>query len=325
MSSENLSEGFQGLAKGESILTLLESARRFAAFNRAILIRGERGTGKELLARYIHHHSPRRDKPFITINCAAFQKELLSAELYGHERGAFTGADSRRIGRLEQAHGGTLFLDEIGNMPVEFQENILRVIEYQEFERVGGRDKITVDVRFISATNAPLEDMSAEQNFRADLLDRISFASLTMPPLRQRRDEIPALIAFMVQKLQVEIPDLPQKKFQRDSIDQLVDYHWPGNLREFKNVIERLYLGPSGQLISPADLPPEIQGVNEELEVGSFHDRVEGYKRQLILETLVKNDWKQTLSATSLDMSFDSFRHHYRKFKMDDEKKRRRN
>ena len=323
MSSSDPQGDFDGLARGKEILAVLEEAQRYAAVNRPLLIRGERGTGKELLARYIHQHSPRSQQPFISINCAAFNAELLSSELYGHEKGSFTGASAQKKGRLEQADGGTLFLDEIGNMPVHFQENILRVIEYQEFERVGGHDKIHVDVRVISATNASLEDMVLENRFRADLLDRISFAELTMPPLRLRRDEIPHLIAWMVQRLQEEIPGLPQKKFQRESVEQLVDYYWPGNIREFKNVIERLYLGPSSHIITPADLPPEIRGNENVLRIGSFHDQIESFKKELIRNALLENHWNQKRTAHALDMSFDSFRHHYRKFNLDEEKKKR--
>jgi transcriptional regulator with GAF, ATPase, and Fis domain len=168
-------------------------ADRLASVARPVLIRGERGTGKELLARRIHEAGSRADKPFITINCGAFGGDLLRSELFGHEKGSFTGANELRRGKLEQADGGTLFLDEVGNMSMEFQEKILRVVEYQEFERTGGTTAIKVDVRIVAATNADLELEIGEGNFRADLYDRLSFATLTPPPLRKRRSDIPLL------------------------------------------------------------------------------------------------------------------------------------
>jgi len=163
---------FPGVARSDTFLRVIEQARSFAAVPRPVLIRGERGTGKELLARYVHSVSPRADEPFVAVNCAAFAGQLLNSEIFGHEEGAFTGASKRHLGRLEQADGGTLFMDEIGNMSMAFQERILRVAEYQEFRRVGGTDPIRVDVRLVSATNSDLEDLMADGLFRKDLYDR---------------------------------------------------------------------------------------------------------------------------------------------------------
>jgi psp operon transcriptional activator len=317
-----LTDGFEGLAIGKKILKTLDSAKKYAKVNRSILIRGERGTGKELMARYIHHHSPRKEQPFIAINCAAFTMELLSSEIYGHEEGAFTGANQKRIGRLEQANKGTLFMDEIGNMPVAFQENILRVLEYKSFERIGGNQNIKVDVRFISATNANLEQMIDEGEFRADLFDRLAFAQLEIPPLRQRRDEIPQLLMHCVKQLQIEMPGLPQKRFSRDCVEALIDYHWPGNIRQFKNTIERLYLGSTPELIEADGLPIEMKSTQSDIQFTnqSFTTQVEYFQKELLIHSLKQNYWKQTKAADGLEMSIDSFRHFYKKFKLDKEK-----
>ena len=317
-----LTGGFEGLALGNKILKTLDTAKKYAKVNRAILIRGERGTGKELLARYIHTHSNRTDQAFVAINCAAFTMELLNSEIYGHEEGAFTGANQRRIGRLEQADKGTLFLDEIGNMPIPFQENILRVIEYKSFERLGGTKNIKVDVRFISATNGNLEEMIEQGDFRADLFDRLAFAQIEIPPLRQRRDEIPELLMYCVQQLQKEMPGLPVKRFSRDCVEALIDYHWPGNIRQFKNTIERLYLGSAPELIESVDLPSEMKSLQSERHFTnqSFSTQVEEFQKELIVHSLKQNHWKQTKSASHLDMSIDSFRHFYKKFKLDKDK-----
>jgi DNA-binding NtrC family response regulator len=317
-----VAEGFDGLAIGKKITKTLEAAKEYSKVNRSILIRGERGTGKELLARFIHNNSNRSEQPFIAINCAAFTMELLNSEIYGHEQGAFTGANQKRIGRLEQADKGTLFLDEIGNMPIAFQENILRVLEYKSFERIGGNKNIKVDVRFISATNANLEEMIDKGKFRADLFDRLAFAQIEIPPLRQRRDEIPELLMFIVQQLQTEMPGLPTKRFSRDCVEALIDYHWPGNIRQFKNTIERLYLGPTPEIIEAQDLPSEMKS-HESSQIftdASFTQQVESFQRELLIHSLKKYNWKQTKAAENLDMSIDSFRHFYKKFKLDKEK-----
>ncbi len=314
--------GFEGLALGNKILKTLDAAKKYARVNRSILIRGERGTGKELLARFIHTNSTRSKQAFIAINCAAFTMELLNSEIYGHEEGAFTGANQQRIGRLEQADKGTLFLDEIGNMPISFQENILRVIEYKSFERLGGTKNINVDVRFISATNANLEQLIEQEKFRPDLFDRLAFAQIEIPPLRQRRDEIPELLMHCVQQLQNEMPGLPAKRFSRDCVEALIDYHWPGNIRQFKNTIERLYLGSTPEIIEPSELPSEMKSIQSERHFTnqSFSTQVEEFQKELILHSLKQNHWKQTKSASHLDMSIDSFRHFYKKFKLEKEK-----
>lgn len=310
---------FEGIAKTPSMLQLLEQAQLYAPINRPILIRGERGTGKELIAKFIHDHSDRHDKPFISINCAAVTEQLLTSEIYGHEKGAFTGADQSRIGKLEQANGGTLFFDEIGNMSLSFQQKIIRVVEYQEFEKVRGTEKIKVDVRILSATNADLEEMMDEKLFMRDLYDRLTFAEIRIPPLRERREDIPSMIVQFVQNLHEEIPNLLSKKFKKEVVTCLMDYHWPGNIRELKNFVERIYLGPADQDITLADLPNEMGGEKKTEEInpfsGTFHEQVELFKEHLIREALVKTNGKQKVACSLLGMSYDQFRHYYKKFK----------
>jgi DNA-binding NtrC family response regulator len=291
---------------------VLDQAAQFASIPRPILIRGERGTGKELMARYIHQHSNRADKPFVTINCAAFNDELLNAEIYGHEKGAFTGATETRIGKLEQADTGTLFMDEIGNMSPAFQDRILRVIEYQEFERVRGTRTIRVDVRVISATNANLEELMAENLFRRDLYDRLTFAVLNLPALRNRRDDIPHLVVHFVRDLHEEIPNLMQKSFERETIEAMMDYHWPGNIRQLRNVVERVYVYGMNERILPGDLPAEFATAAPSGD--SFHEQVEAFKRQLIEHALTQNGGNGRAAAEALQMSYDQFRHFYRKY-----------
>ena len=305
-------EKFQGIAHSAAMKRVCDQAAQFARIPRPILIRGERGTGKELFAHFIHQMSDRNDKPFISMNCAAFNDELINAEMYGHEKGAFTGAHTRKIGRLEQADNGTLFMDEIGNMSLNFQEKILRVIEYQEFERLSGNEKIKVDVRLISATNANLEELMEDNLFRRDLFDRLTFAEIHLPPLRQRRDDIPHLIVHFVKQLHSEIPNIMSKTFERETVEALMDYYWPGNVRELKNVVERVYLYGHDTVLTVDCLPAEITGMPSSGR--SFHDQVEAFKKKLILNSLVEADNNQRLAADKLKMTYDQFRHFYRKY-----------
>lgn len=303
---------YAGVAHSTVMHNILETARNCAELPRPVLIRGERGTGKELLARYIHDCSPRKNGIFQAVNCAAFNDELLNAEIFGYEKGAFTGANEARRGRLEHCDGGTLFLDEVGSMSPAFQDRILRVLEYQKFERMGGSQLREVDVRIISATNAPLEEMMADKLFRADLYDRLTFVELNLPPLRQHREDVPHLIVRFVQELQLEIPNLPQKTFQRETVEAMMDYYWPGNIRELKNMVERLYVFSDTEVIRPGDLPEAITG---RIDTGkSFSERVEKFKKRLILETLEECGGNQRAAARQLQMSYDQFRHYYRKY-----------
>jgi len=236
---ELCSTEFEGIVGASPALrAVLHQLRVVAPTDATVLIEGETGTGKELIARAIHNQSNRRDRPFVKVNCAAIPTELLESELFGHERGSFTGAVAQRIGRFEAANGGTLFLDEIGDMPVQLQAKLLRAVQEQEIERVGGTRTIQVDVRIVAATNQDLKKMVDENRFRADLYYRLAVFPLNLPSLRERREDIPLLARHFVQKhsrrMGRNIESIPM-----DVMERLTSYDWPGNIRELQNVIER--------------------------------------------------------------------------------------
>jgi DNA-binding NtrC family response regulator len=304
---------FPGIASSPAMQQLLQQLERLARLPRPVLIRGERGTGKEMVARHVHDLSPRSSKPFVAINCAAFNDELVAAEIYGHEKGAFTGADRRYSGKLEQADGGTLFLDEVGNMSSAFQERILRVVEYQQFQRLKGSDTLRVDVRLVSATNADLESLIKEGSFRADLLDRLAFATLELPPLRKRREEIPQLVEYFVKTLKEEIPNLEAARFGPTAMKRLQEYHWPGNIRELRNVVERCCCYSLDEVITVEDLPSEIAGSRMPMESG-YEEQVTEFKRQLLVRALEESGGNQKEAAKRLMLSYDQFRHQVRTY-----------
>ncbi len=303
-----------GVGKCQAFLEVLEKARTFSKIPRPILIRGERGTGKELLARFIHHESGRKGKPHVIVNCAAFHDDLFLAAIFGHEKGAFTGATEARPGKLELADQGSLFLDEVANMSCVAQERLLRVIEYQKFERLGGTKSIEVDIRIIAATNAHLEEIMEQGEFLRDLYDRLCFAELTIPPLRKRREDIPYLIQHFVAQLHREIPDLEMKTFTPAAIKDLQAFHWPGNIRELKNIVERLYVSDEDEVIHASELPLQITTV-EPLR-GSFHEKVVAYEKSLLLNALKDTLGNQRAAAELLGMTYDQFRHYYKKYNL---------
>jgi psp operon transcriptional activator len=235
---DNPSHMPEGLGTSEAFMAFQERLSRAARVNRSVLLIGERGTGKELAASRLHYLSTRWRQPLITLNCAALAPTLIAPELFGYEAGAFTGAEQRRLGRFEAAHQSTLFLDEIGNIPMEAQEKILRVIEYGTFERVGSTESITVDVRIIAATNANLPALAAEGRFKLDLLDRLSFEVLFLPPLRERQGDIQLLTNHFAAQMAHELGRTAIPEFSDDAIDSLESYPWPGNIRELKNAVE---------------------------------------------------------------------------------------
>ena len=227
------------IGESPAFLEVLEAASEVAPLDRPALVIGERGTGKELIASRIHFLSRRWDEPFIQLNCAALNESLLESELFGHEAGAFTGAKAQRKGRFELAHNGTLFLDELSNTSMSVQEKILRVIEYGEFERVGGQNPVRVDVRIVAATNEDLPSLVDEGRFRADLLDRLAFDVITLPPLRARDTDILDLAEHFARRMTSELGREIFSGFADGAVEQLMNYRWPGNVRELKNVIER--------------------------------------------------------------------------------------
>ena len=288
---------------------VLNIVKKVAKSNTTVLIRGETGTGKELIAGALHHNSLRSGRNFVKVNCAALQENLLESELFGHEKGAFTSADKQRIGRFEQADGGTLFLDEIGDMSANTQAKILRVLQEHEFERLGGTRTIRVDVRLVAATNRNLALMVANGHFREDLFYRLNVVAIDMPPLRERKDDIPALGEFFIRKFAGEL----KKKVDGlapDASKLLMRYNWPGNIRELENAIERAALLTEGPLITSTDLrlgelsttpaPGETSAVVKIPPTGIALEEIE---RQALLEALKMSNWVQKDAAELLSIS----------------------
>ena len=236
---------------------VFERMQRIVKTDSTVLIFGESGTGKELVARALHHNSRRKSQPFVAVNCGAIPETLLESELFGHVRGAFTGAVRDKIGKFEAAHHGTLFLDEIGTMPMHLQSKLLRVLQEQEVERIGSTKTIKLDVRVISATNADLEEQVRQGTFREDLFYRLNVIPLHLPPLRERREDILPLVNHFLDKFR-HLMDRPAIGMHRATLDALEQYHWPGNVRQLENVIERLVALTEGDAITPDDLPAEI-------------------------------------------------------------------
>ena len=254
----------EAIGQSESFLEFQEKLSRVAPVERPVLLLGERGTGKELGAKRLHFLSKRWDGPFVTLNCATLSPHLIESELFGHEKGAFTGADRKSAGRFELADGGTLFLDEIGTIPIEAQEKILRVVEYGFFERVGGETPVEVDVRIVCATNADLVAMTERGEFKKDLLDRLSFEVLFLPPLRFRVEDVMLLANYFGSHMSYELGRSGMVNFSVETVKALENYSWPGNIRELKNVVERaVYQSESSSIASVVFNPfvsPYIDG-----------------------------------------------------------------
>ena len=247
------------IGRAPAMQEVFRSIGRLAGSNMTVLITGESGTGKELVARALHEHSPRADKTFVALNTSAIASELLESELFGHEKGAFTGADARRIGRFEQADGGTLFLDEIGDMSPALQTRLLRVLAESEFYRVGGQKPIKVDVRVIAATNQDLARAVKEARFREDLYHRLNVIRITTPPLRHRREDIPLLLRHYLQEAALELGSTA-KSLDDDALDKLKAYSWPGNVRQLVNATRRLTVTAPGSIITAEDIPGDLGG-----------------------------------------------------------------
>ena len=272
MESEDYELGIVG--RTEAMQNVFKLIGQLAASDATALITGESGTGKELVARAIYSHSGRADQPFLAINCAAIPEQLLESELFGHERGAFTGATNQRIGKFEQCNGGTIFLDEIGDMTPATQTKILRVLQGGTFERVGGNTPIKVDVRIIAATNKPLEQAVAARQFREDLFYRLNVVRIPMPPLRERTEDIRLLVDYFLRKLARE-QHMPPKSISAGVLGALEKHHWPGNVRELENVIRRALVMAKGNAILVTDLTPEIIGGGA-VPIGASHGPAAG-------------------------------------------------
>lgn len=284
---------------------VLELARKVAASDMAVLVVGESGTGKELVARAIHRLSPRVDGPLTDINCAAIAENLLESELFGHERGAFTGAMTRKLGLFELADGGTLFMDEIAELAPRLQSKLLRALEMREFFRVGGTQKVSTDIRLVAATNRVLDEEVAEGNFREDLYYRINTLTITIPPLRDRKEDIPVLAAYFLKKHATADPP----ELTGEAIDALSSYSWPGNVRELRNVMERLAILNAGEQLKPEDLPRDLMasgtrtGEDEGAALVGQSVSLENLERAHIEAVLQKEDWHQGRAAETLGIS----------------------
>jgi DNA-binding NtrC family response regulator len=290
---------------GESMQRLMAQLERVAASVTRVCIYGETGTGKELAARTLHEKSPRRHGPFVTVNCAAVPAELIESELFGHEKGSFTGATARHLGKFEQAHRGTLFLDEIGDMPFAMQAKLLRVLEEGEVERIGGDKPIAVDVRVITATHRNLEELVREGKFRQDLFHRVYVFPLLIPPLRERREDIPKLVEHFARQVSAQNGWKPVA-FAPDAIAALQQYSWPGNVRELRNVVERLMLLAAGDRVDAPTISlalPELGSAPPVAQAsGTLAERARQFERETIMAELTRQQRHITNTAKALGL-----------------------
>ena len=293
----------------------INTAARAAASRATILVRGESGTGKELMARAIHYASPRARAPLVAVNVGALPDTLIESELFGHERGAFTGADRERRGRFELADGGTLFLDEIGDLPKATQVKLLRVLQEQAFERVGGSRTLKIDVRVIAATNRDLAAMIRSGEFREDLYYRLNVVCIELPPLRERREDIPLLVDAFIHRFSADAPR-PVEGVSREAMDLLLKYHYPGNVRELENLMHRAIVLARHAMLTTTDFPIHIGQLRDESPdtPASFVERVGEFERALIVEALGRAGGVQTRAAAALGMSERHLRYKLKKY-----------
>ena len=306
--------GFENIiGHSKSLLRVLEMAARVAQHDSTVLIHGETGTGKELLARAIHYNSRRRNHSFVTINCGAIPRDLIEAELFGYFRGAFTGANTNKPGKVELADGGTLFLDEVGELPLESQVKLLRLIQQGEVERVGGTAPRIINVRIVAATNRNLSAMVEDGTFREDLFYRLAVVPLYLPPLRERKEDIPEIAEHLFQKAKTQ-HGMQNLRVAPSVIARLSAHRWPGNIRELENVVERMLVLSNGQQITDQDLPAELRAVSHSpanssilLEFPEEGISLESIERELLLRALEKAGGNQTKAARYLDISRRTF------------------
>jgi DNA-binding NtrC family response regulator len=298
------------IGKSKAMKEIFGMVKQIADSKSTVLVMGESGTGKELISRAIHYNSNRKNFPFVTINCAAIPETLIESELFGHEKGAFTNAIEKKLGRFEIAHQGTLFLDEIGELSLATQSKILRFLEEKEFNRVGGSKTIKVDVRLITATNRDLNQLLKKGGFREDLYYRINVVPLIIPPLRERKEDIPVLLYHFIKKYNDE-GKKKVKGISKEALELMMNYEWPGNVRELENLIERVIALTSNEYIQPDELPialtniSEINGLKETILSGkvSFLKAEEEFERRIILDALKKANYVQSHAAEMLGIS----------------------
>ncbi len=306
----------------DAMREVMSRVARAAESRATVLITGESGTGKELVARAIHNAGDRRDRPFVAVNCAAVPETLIESELFGHEKGAFTGADRRRIGRFEQADGGTLFLDEVGEIPPHVQVKLLRVLQERSFERVGGNESISVNVRIITATNRDLEEEIRNGRFRQDLFYRLNVVSIDIPPLRTRRQDIPVLAEHFI-RTYAEEHGKGNKSFTPEALDTLIKYSYPGNVRELGNIIEQAVVLSRGEVITVRDLPPAVAGQQEPVCEGitglNLDDQVAALERASLDRAMREAEGNKSAAARLLGISERKVRYMLKKYRGEEE------
>jgi DNA-binding NtrC family response regulator len=291
------------VGKSDKMNEAVETAKKAATSKATVLLLGESGTGKEIFARAIHNWSERRSRPFVAINCVGLSRELLESELFGHEKGSFTGADQLKKGKMELANGGTVFLDEIGDVSQELQTKLLRFLQEREFDRVGGVRPIHVDVRIVAATNRDLDAAVKERRFREDLYHRLNVVPIILPPLRERREDIPVLAHHFLQRFAKEVKKT-LSEISGEALGKLSAYDWPGNVRELANVIERAVVLGQGPEIAPHDLPARIVAAQSEFQSDgiSYRDAMDAYRRQLVMRALAQTQGNRAAAARALGL-----------------------
>jgi two-component system NtrC family response regulator len=296
------------VTKSLAMENVLSTAARVAQAKTTVLIRGESGTGKELIAKAIHFTSNRKDKPFITVNVASLSENLIESELFGHEKGSFTGAINSRIGKFEEANGGTIFIDEVGDIPLSIQVKLLRTIQFGEYQRIGSNAINFTDVRIIAATHRNLEEMIQNKEFREDLFYRLNVVTITLPPLRQRKDDIPLLINYFLDKYNKE-NNKSIKGFSKEAIDQLIKYDFPGNIRELENIVERAVVLARDEYITKDDLPLNLSqsNFNKTFDPFNLDDQYETkmklFEKAMINEALSRTNGNKSAAARILGIS----------------------
>lgn len=300
---DNLTKNWKLIGESPQVRTLRSQIDMAAQSSSRVLITGESGSGKEVAARLLHGMGIRAAKPFVEVNCAAIPQELIESELFGHEKGSFTGAFEKKKGKFELANGGTLFLDEIGDMSLQTQAKVLRVIETQEFQRVGGNANIKVEVRIIAATNKNLEEEIKKGNFREDLYFRLNVIPISIPPLKERLEDIPALIDHFMQNISAEYGQAP-KEITPETIKTFQEYNWPGNVRELRNIVERFLIMTPSNVINLKDIQL-IKGKYESMDYFAYRtlkEAREAFERDFITKKLGENNWNISKTAEALDI-----------------------